>query len=271
MKVGIAVYGCASAAAGILDLMWGEFEPDHQPIQAWGDHIPGITILAFIASIWLILGGTALLWRKSARFGAAGLIVLYGVFVPFPLPRFYTAPHFLGHGVAVYIGVVSNWCEQVIVFAGAAIAWLTLTPPGSASPRMALAGRWIFGFCPLAFGVGNLTAIDTVVPLIPKWIPLGPTVWAVFTGIAFAMAGLAILSGVLDVLAARLLGWMLLVFNVLALMPLIFADPRSHVSWGGNAYNLTVMGAAWIAAEWLAEQRKIRDGEGAAVARASVA
>ena len=71
--------------------------------------------------------------------------------------------------------------------------------------------------------------------MIPKWIPLGGTFWAVLTGIAFALAGLAMISGVLEILAARLLGAMLLVFSVLALAPLIFASPRNHVSWGANA------------------------------------
>jgi hypothetical protein len=40
MRSAIYVYGIASVAAGIMDLVWGEFEPAHQPIQAWGDHIP---------------------------------------------------------------------------------------------------------------------------------------------------------------------------------------------------------------------------------------
>ena len=87
--------------------------------------------------------------------------------------------------------------------------------------------------------------------MIPKWMPFGATFWAVLTGIAFVLAGAAIVSGVLDVLAARLLGLMLLVFSALALAPLIFSSPHDHASWGANAYNLTAIGAAWIVAEWL--------------------
>src|SRR6202044_766061 len=110
--------------------------------------------------------------------------ILYGIFVFFPLPRFISAPHYLGYRVSVYIGVVSNVCEQVVVFAGAAIAY-ALVAHGSLSPKMALIARWTFGLCPVFFGVGNLLAIDTVVPLIPKWIPFGAVFWAVLTGIAF--------------------------------------------------------------------------------------
>jgi uncharacterized membrane protein YphA (DoxX/SURF4 family) len=91
-------------------------------------------------------------------------------------------------------------------------------------------------------------------------MPLGATFWTVFTGVAFVLAGLAIITGVLDVLAAWLLGLMLLVFSVLVLTPPIFASPHHHVPWGANAYNLTAVGAAWIVAEWLATRRQpVRD------------
>jgi hypothetical protein len=253
MKIGLTIFGIASAAAGVLDLIWGEFEPDHQPLQAWGDHIPGAHTFAYIAAVWLIVAGTALIWRSSQRFGAAALTILYAIFVIFPLPRLFTAPHYLGYKVSVYIGVISNICEQVILFVAAAVLWATLAR-GSLSPKAALLARCAFGFCSLAFGVGNLTAIETVTPLVPKWIPMGTTFWAILTAIAFTLAGLAIISGVLDVLAARLLGTMLLVFSALALLPLIFASPRDHVAWGGNAYNLAAVGAAWIIADWLASR-----------------
>jgi predicted tellurium resistance membrane protein TerC len=87
-------------------------------------------------------------------------------------------------------------------------------------------------------------------------MPLGGPFWTVLTGIGFVLAGLAIVSGVLDVLAARLLGLMLLVFSLLLLTPRIFATPHDHVAWGANAYNLTAVGATWIVAEWLAMQRQ---------------
>ena len=255
MKIGIYVYGVASVVAGVLDLIWGEFDPGHQPLQAWGANLPGVTIFAYIAALWLIAGGAAMLWRGSRRSGAVALTILYGIFVFFPLPRFYTAPHFLGYRTAVYIGVLGTVCEQIILFVGATVVWESLAARGSPLHGAALTARWTFGLCPVVFGLGNLSALETVVPLIPKWMPLGANFWAVLTGIAFVLAGLAIVSGVLDVLAARLLGLMLLVFSAVALPPLILASPRAHFSWGANAYNLTAAGAAWIVAEWLAARR----------------
>jgi uncharacterized membrane protein YphA (DoxX/SURF4 family) len=272
MKIGIYLYGIAAVAYGITDLVWREFDPSDQPLQAWGDHIPGATIFACIAAIWLIVAGAALLWPRSRRFAAASLAVLYGIFVLFPLPRFYTAPHYLGHRPAIYIGVLVDVCQEIILFIAAVVVWKSLSGRDSLPHRAALIARWTFGLCSVVFGLGHLTAIETVVPMIPKSIPMGPTFWAVFTGIAFVLAGLAIISGILDVLAARLLGLMLLVFSALALVPLIFASPHDHGSWGANAYNLTAVGAAWTVAEWLAYRHQwIQNGQGAQTAKASLA
>ncbi len=257
LRIGICVYGIAAIAYGITDLVWGEFDPSDQPLQAWGDHVPGATIFAYIAAIWLVVAGAALLWRGSRRFAASSLAVLYGIFVLFPLPRFYTAPHFLGYRAAVYIGVLGSVCQEIVLFIAALIVWKSLSGPDSLSHRAALIARWTFGLCSVDFGLGHLTATETVVPLIPKWIPLGASFWAELTGIAFVLAGLAIISGIQDVLAARLLGLMLLVFSALALAPLIIFFPHAHGSWGANAYNLTAVGAAWIVAEWRDGQRQL--------------
>jgi hypothetical protein len=88
MRAGVYVYGMASIAAGVLDLVWGEFEPAHQPVQAFGNHIPGIRIMACIGAAWVITGGAAILWRRTARFGALALGILYGIFGVCCLPRF---------------------------------------------------------------------------------------------------------------------------------------------------------------------------------------
>jgi uncharacterized membrane protein len=257
MKIGLTVYGIASVAFGILDLVWGEFEPAHQPLQAWGDHVPGATIFAYIAAVWLIVGGAAILWRGSVQLGAAALSILYGIFMLFPLPRLHTAPEYLGYRTAVYIGVVANVCEQIVLFVPIAVVWGTLTTKGGLSRKAALAARWTFGFCSLFFGLGHLTNIKDVVPMVPTWLPWGGAFWAALTGVAFVLAGLGIITGMQDSLAAWLLGAMLLVFSALALVPLIFAAPHDHTTWGGNAYNLTAIGGAWIMAEWLGDRRRL--------------
>jgi hypothetical protein len=156
--LGIHVYGLASAAAGVMDFIWGDFDSSHQPIQAFGDHIPGREILAYITAIWMIAGGVAILWRRSARAGGAALAIIYFVFTVFWLPRLYTAPHVLGFRIPVYIGVLAGVGSQLIVVAAGALVYASLATHGSSWPRTILFARWIFGLCSIDFGLGHLTA-----------------------------------------------------------------------------------------------------------------
>ena len=126
MRAGVYVYAAGSIAAGILDLIWGDFEAAHQPIQALGDHIPGREILAYIAAIWLVAGGAAILWRRTARAGAWALAAIYFIFAVFWLPRFYTAPHVLGFRIPVLIGLLAGVAQQFILVAAAAIVYASL-------------------------------------------------------------------------------------------------------------------------------------------------
>jgi uncharacterized membrane protein len=257
MKFPSWLFGIASALAGLFDLIWGEFEPAHQPIQAWSDHIPGISMLARIAAVWLILGGLTLLFRPAARIGAAALAILYAIFCLFPLPRIITAPHYMGHHPSVYTGVFLSIGQQVIVFVGALLLWLSFSPPRGGSLRLAIIGKWLFGLSCIDFGLAHFTFLKATGAFIPAWIPFHEF-WAISTGIAFVLAGLAIVTGVQDVLAARLTALMLFLFSVLILTPHIFAKPHDHITWGSDAYNLTAVAAAWILSAWLTFSRSSR-------------
>jgi len=262
MRAGVSVYAAGSIAAGILDLICGDFEAAHQPIQAFGDYIPGREILAYIAAIWLIAGGAAILWRRTAQVGALALAAIYFIFAAFWLPRFYTAPHFFGFRISLLLGLIGGVCQQLILVAAAVIVYASLAKRDSTwLSRVPLLVRWTLGLSSIKFGSGHLTDLQVVAANVPKWMPLGGNFWAILTGIAFMLAGMAILSGILDVLAARLLGLMLLIFSVLVLAPGPLAHPHDHVAWGSNAYNLAAVGAAWIFAESMATRRRDRANE----------
>jgi uncharacterized membrane protein len=255
-KFSIYVYGLSSAAVGVMDFIWGGFDPAHQPIQAFGDHIPGSHIMAYITAVWMIAGGAAILWRRSARAGGAALAVIYFVFAIFWLPRFYTAPHYLGFRIPVLIGVSAGFSFELIAFAGGALIYASLAKRSSSWPRTILITRWIFGLCSINFGVNHLDAVAVNLFYVPKWMPLGQEFWVILTGICFVLAGLAILARIQDVLAARLLALLFLAFNVFSLPQFIFANPKGHASWGGNAINLAFVGASLIFADAIAYHRK---------------
>jgi hypothetical protein len=98
---------------------------------------------------------------------------------------------------------------------------------------------------------------------------LGQVFWVYLTGVAFVLAGLAILTGMLDVLAARMLALMLLLFSAVSLIPRVVAAPHQHVPWGSNAYNLAAVGSVWIYAEFIAQRGATGKNVGSSAALAS--
>src|SRR6185437_12965293 len=106
---------------------------------------------------------------------------------------------------------------------------------------------------PIIFGLGHLIGIRVFASIVPRWIPFG-SFWAVLTGIAFLLAGVAICSRIKDVPAARLLALMLLLFEGLVEVPPIFVRLHDQATWGAAVYNLAAIGACWIFAEFLASR-----------------
>lgn len=259
MRAGVALYGLASLACGMMDLIWGDFDSAHQPIQAFGDHIPGRGVLAYLTGVVMLAGGIAILWRRGARAGAAALAATYLVFALFWVPRLYTAPHFLGVRIPVYIGVLAGLGMELIAFAGGALVYASQARRNSFLPqwsRTIQITRWVFGLCSIDFGLNHLVDIKDCLVYVPKSMPFGQEFWVVVTGICFVVAGLAILTGIQDVLAARLLALMFFTFNMLALPQFIFADPKNHAAWGGNAFNLALVAANWIFADAISTQQQ---------------
>lgn len=249
---GVWLFAVASFATGLLDFIWGDFEAAHQPVQALSDHIPGRTVLAYLAAVWLMAASVGLLFRRGARFGAAALAAIYCIFMIFWLPRFYTAPHALGFHIPLILSLLAGLDQQLILVAAAGLIYFALDRLApSRFPVALLVARWACGFSCIDFGLAHLTAVPEVAGMVPKWLPGGGGFWVILTGVAFVLAGISIIAGVLDVLAARLVALMLFLFSVLVLAPAPMADPHNHIAWGSNAYNLAAVGAFWILAEFL--------------------
>lgn len=238
---GIYLYAAASVAAGIINLIWHDFATGWQPIQTFGDHVPGREIYAIVTAVWLIVAGCAVFRPRTAAFGGAALAIVYCIFAIFWLPRLYWVTKFFGFSPAHIVGVLAGAGQDVILAAAG------LLIAGKAE-RVAV---WAFGISCVFFGLGHYLGFADVAGLVPKWMPLGGAFWVILTGTAFVLAGIAILIRVCDVLAARLLAVMLLVFSIFVCLPWIVHDPRGHEAWGGNAYNLTASAAAWVLASWL--------------------
>jgi uncharacterized membrane protein YphA (DoxX/SURF4 family) len=254
MKVGVWFYGVGTVLTGILDIAWGAFDASHQPIKSLGLNLPSQHILAYVAGVWLVAAGLAILWRSSARIGAAASAIAYLIFATLWLPRYYAGIHALGWRLNVLVGISFGLAQQIMLVSPAAIVYASAASPDSPlQKRAAIAARWMLGLPPVIFGLFHLTSIRVFASIVPHWMSFG-YFWAVLTGIAFILAGSAICSGIMDVLAARLLALMLLLFEGFVEIPPIFIRPHDQRGWGAAVYNLAAIGACWIFTEFVARR-----------------
>ena len=240
------------------------------PSKSLGKNLPGQHILAYVAGVWLVAAGLAILWRRSARIGAAASAIVYLIFVALWLPRYYAGIHALGWRIDVLVRHLFRARSTAMLVAPAAIVYASTASPDSLlQKRAAIAARWMLGLPPVIFGLFHLIGIRVFASIVPHWMSFG-YFWAALTGIAFILAGSAICSGIIDVLAARLLALMLLLFEVLVEIPPIFIRPHNQAAWGAAVYNLAAIGACWIFAEFLAsraDRRRIGPAENVTMSR----
>lgn len=241
-NLGIYVYGSAAIALGISGFVWGDFATNWQRV---GENVRHREALAYITAIYELVGGVAILWRRTAQVAAPMLTILYAVFASLWVPRILASPQ-------VY-DVWGNFFEEFsLVIAGTVIClWLAPRDPVWAG-RRSLTNR-LYGICVISFALEHIFYISGTASFVPKWIPPGQLFWAIATAAFFLLAAVAILSGILAGLASRLLAAMIVSFEVLVWAPRLFTAPHEHFSWAGNTICLALAGAAWVVADSISE------------------
>jgi uncharacterized membrane protein YphA (DoxX/SURF4 family) len=238
-NLGRHVYGLGAIALGLIGLAWGDFASVWQPVPADAPHRAA---LAYIVAVCLLAGGVAMQWRRTAQAGVVVLIILYLMAALLWLPRVVGFPRMIG----TWLGFAEQFA---LVVAGVMTYGVLAADDPRWAIRRAQISRFLFGMCAITFGLAHFLALSETASMVPAWLPPGQRFWAIATGTAHLLAGIAILSGILAALAARLLTAMIIGFGVLVWAPSLVAHPGEHMVWAGNAINLALAGAAWMVAD----------------------
>src|SRR5207245_1858360 len=124
-----------------------------------------------------------------------------------------------------------------------------LAPATPLSRRVMVGCRIVFGLCAISFGLTHFEAMKQTAEMVPGWIPGSGNLWAVITGVADVLAGVALVAGIGATLAARMLTLMFGSFGVLIWIPILAGSPTEHQPWAGNGVNLSLIAAAWVIAD----------------------
>jgi uncharacterized membrane protein YphA (DoxX/SURF4 family) len=245
-NLGIHVYGLAAVALGITGLVWGDFATVWQPVPA---DTPHRTALAYIVAVCLLAGGLAVQRRQTAQAGVSVLTILYLISALLWLPRVIGFPQMIG----TWLG----FAEEFALVAAGVVAYASLEPPESPwAGKTIWIARFLFGLCPVVFGVAHFMALKETMSMVPKWIPPAVRFWAIATGVGHVLAGVAIITGIMAGVASRLFTAMLLTFGALVWLPSLFGPPDAHLMWSGNAINLALAGAAWVISDSIVESNQ---------------
>jgi uncharacterized membrane protein YphA (DoxX/SURF4 family) len=239
-SLGHYVYGLATIGSGICALAWHRF-----------DALAGVPhrgILTYIVATIEILAGVAVLWPRTARAGAVALGAIYFTFALLAVPLIIEHP-------LVY-NSFGNFFEQFSFVSGAVILYACSGPIATArNARLAQIGYYSFGICVVSFTLEQLFYLSETASLVPKWIPPGQMFWAMATTAAFALAAIALLTGFMARLAARLTTAMIVGFGLLVWLPALFAGPHSYPNWSESVETLGIAATAWIVADFLGHRR----------------
>jgi uncharacterized membrane protein YphA (DoxX/SURF4 family) len=235
---GLYIYGGAAIFLGLLGLVSGDFAASWQNV---GPDFPLRVPLAYLTAVVELAGGIALLVPRTARTGALTLTIVYSVFTLIWVPR-----------ALVNLGnydPIGNVFEDFALVAAGLVLCATFSPTGSSMAAKRPFFVLLFGICPISFGIVHIIDMPGLLNWIPGWLPPTRMFWAYATTMGFFAAAIAILTGIMAPLAARLLTAEIVVFELLIWIPNLFRGPKNHFNWAANAMCIALAGAAWVVSD----------------------
>jgi uncharacterized membrane protein len=115
---------------------------------------------------------------------------------------------------------------------------------------------------PLAvFGALHLSAVEIIVPMVPKYMPWR-LFWAYFVGFALLAAALSIATKIQVRWSGLLLGIMMFTFVAMLHIPRALANPRDRFAWIIVLREMSFAGGGWIFAGNALREQSREQGRG---------
>ena len=214
-----ALYAFGAIALGLIGFVFQDFARQWQGVP---DDIPMKMTFVYLSALLLMVGGGALLVRRTERLGAILLAGFYGLWVvAFHLPR--------ALGSWQHIGAWNAPAEITYLAMGGVALFAT----GASTLRGTLrrTARILAGASALVFGLAHFNYIEFTATFVPAWLPPNGVFWAWATGAGHFAAGLALVSGYQARLAVTLHAAMMGSFVLLVHLPRVIAHPEKHEEW----------------------------------------
>jgi len=252
-SLGHAVFAVTLFCFGIIGFVKHSFTVMWEAVP---QGLPGRAALAYVCAFVTVVAGAGLLRKRTAAAAARlllGLLLLW--MMAFRLP-----PLFRSLAVDFYWAA----CKTAVLLAAAWVLYTWFATEwdrehlGFAAGKAGLfIARALYGAAMIPFGIAHLQFVQFTASLVPSWLP-GHVAWTYFTGIAFMVAGVAILAGVWARLAVALSALQMGLFLLLVWVPVVASGKANAFQWNETIVSWLLMAAGCVVADsyrdtpWLA-------------------
>lgn len=242
---GQAVFAATLVVIGVQGFVLGDFGAIWQPV--WKG-TPLREALAYACAAISVACGLGLVLRWTSTLASRLLFaVLLLWLLSFRLPFIVLSP-----------GAMNSWensAEQAVLVAGAWVLYAAFAGKWDwqhlgfvSSDRGVRVARRLYGLAMIPFGIAHFAYLKETASLVPGWLPSHEG-WAIFTGVAYLAAGVAILTGLFARLAAALSTVQMGGFTVLVWLPVAASGAASTFQWNETLVSLALTAGGWLVTE----------------------